>query len=49
MLWTLVQSCRRLHVNPAKHLADVIEAMATAPRSQMHEWTPRAYAARAKR
>ena len=49
VLWSLMQSCRSLRVNPAKYLADVIEAMAVVPRSELHEWTPRAYAARAKR
>lgn len=46
VLWSLMQSCRSLRANPAKYLAEAIEAMALVPRSQVHEWTPRAYAAR---
>jgi hypothetical protein len=38
-----------LRINPAKYLADAIEAMAAMPRSPLHERTPRAYAARARR
>jgi hypothetical protein len=49
VLWSLMQSCRSLLINPTKNLADVIEAMAVVPRSRMCEWTPRAYAALAKR
>jgi hypothetical protein len=49
VLGSLMQSCRSLLINPAKYLTAVIEAMAIVPRSQMHEWTPRAYAARAMR
>jgi len=48
VLWSLMQSCRSLRVHPAKYLAEAIEAMALVPRSQVHEWTPRAYAARVK-
>jgi hypothetical protein len=43
-----MQSGRSLHIK-TKYLADMIEAMAVVPHSQMHEWTPRAYAARPKR
>lgn len=49
VLWSLMQSCRSLRINPAKYLADVIEAVAVVPHSQMHEWTLRAYANRAGR
>lgn len=48
VLWSLMQSCRSLRVNPAKYLAEAIEAMALVPRSQVHEWTPRTCAARVK-
>ncbi len=48
VLWSLMPSGRSLRIPPAKHLVDVIEAMAVAPHREMHEWTPRAYAARTK-
>lgn len=46
VLWSLMQSCRTLGIEPRRYLIDTLEALATTPHQQVATLTPRAYAAR---
>ena len=43
VFFSLVQSCRRLGVDPFAYLSDVIERISTHPQSRIEELTPRGW------
>jgi transposase len=43
VLYSLVESCKRLGVEPFAYLKDVIDRVATHPASRIHELTPRGW------
>lgn len=46
VLWSLMQSCRALGLDPRRYLIDTLEALRTTPHRGLANLTPRAYAAR---
>lgn len=46
VLWSLMQSCRSLGIDPRRYLIDTLAALAVTPHSEISTLTPAAYAAR---
>ena len=46
VLWSLMQSCRSLGIDPRRYLIDTLEALTVTPHSEISTLTPAAYAAR---
>lgn len=46
VLWSLMQSCRALGLDPRRYLIDTLEALRTTPHHGLTRLTPRAYAER---
>lgn len=49
VLWSLMQSCRVLNIDPRTWLIDTLRALEHTPKSRLYELTPQAWAARRSR
>ena len=45
ILYSLIGSCKRIHVDPWAYLTDVLERISTYPAKRIAELTPRAWMA----
>jgi hypothetical protein len=49
VLWSLMQNCRALGIDPRRYLIDTLEALTEMPHGGLLSLTPRAYAERLQR
>jgi hypothetical protein len=45
VIYSLVETCRKLDINPADYLKDLLEALPTMQQSEAADWTPARWSA----